>query len=238
MTRRRPSARMRSLRAGRARWMLVVAFAAGMAWVESACVYYLRVMVDRVVPYQPDPLPIRGTLGEVELVREAATLLMLATTGMLAGRTWRARLGYAAIAFGAWDVLYLRLPAHHVWLALLPVRLGHPLSVAVAVVGAGARTRLYRVTDDRVGHPRYPMAGPYPGDPFHAGLVGRELGRHPARAGDIHGRFDSCPARRVRRGPSGVADDVQLAGVRRGARADGHAVGARRLAVVVEPPAK
>jgi hypothetical protein len=77
-----------------------------MAWVEAACVYYLRVMVDRVVPYQPDPLPIRGTLGEVELVREGATLLMLAMIGALAGRTWRARLGYAAIAFGAWDVLY------------------------------------------------------------------------------------------------------------------------------------
>jgi len=25
---------------------------------------------------------------------------------MLAGRTWRARLGYAAIAFGSWDILY------------------------------------------------------------------------------------------------------------------------------------
>ena len=80
--------------------MLVVTFAAGMAWVEAACVYYLRVMVDRVEPYQPDPLPIRGILGEVELVREGATLLMLAMTGMLAGRSWRARLGYAAIAFG------------------------------------------------------------------------------------------------------------------------------------------
>src|SRR6476646_11862011 len=77
-----------------------------MAWVESACVYYLRVMVDRVVPYQPDPLPLRGILGEVELVREGATLLMLAMTGMLAGRSWRARLGYAAIAFGFWDILY------------------------------------------------------------------------------------------------------------------------------------
>jgi hypothetical protein len=86
--------------------MLVVTFAAGMAWVEAACVYYLRVMVDRVEPYQPDPLPIRGILGEVELVREGATLLMLAMTGMLAGRTWRARLGYTAIAFGAWDILY------------------------------------------------------------------------------------------------------------------------------------
>ncbi len=90
----------------RARWMLVVTFAAGMAWVEAACVYYLRVMVDRVEPYQPDPLPIRGILGEVELVREGATLLMLAMTGMLAGRMWRARLGYAAIAFGTWDILY------------------------------------------------------------------------------------------------------------------------------------
>lgn len=90
----------------RATWMLVVTFAAGMAWIEAACVYYLRVMVDRVEPYQPDPLPIRGVLGDVELVREGATLLMLAVTGMLAGRTWRARLGYAAIAFGSWDVLY------------------------------------------------------------------------------------------------------------------------------------
>jgi hypothetical protein len=86
--------------------MLVVTFAAGMAWVEAACVYYLRVMVDRVQPYQADPLPIRGILGEVELVREGATLLMLAMIGMLAGQTWRVRLGYAAIAFGSWDILY------------------------------------------------------------------------------------------------------------------------------------
>jgi hypothetical protein len=103
-----PSTRLRSLRAGheRVRWILVVTFAAAMAWVEAACVYYLRVMVDRIDPYQPNPLPIRGILGEVELVREGATLLMLAIVGMLAGRTWRARLGYAAMAFGFWDILY------------------------------------------------------------------------------------------------------------------------------------
>jgi hypothetical protein len=90
----------------RARWILVVTFAAGMAWVEAACVYYLRVMVDRIQPYQLDPLPIRGIIGQVELVREGATLLMLAMIGMLAGRRWRARLGYAALAFGSWDILY------------------------------------------------------------------------------------------------------------------------------------
>jgi hypothetical protein len=103
-----PSTRIASLRADHelTRWLLVLTFAAGMAWVEAACVYYLRVIVDRVEPYQSDPLPISGILGEVELVREGATLLMLAMTGMLAGRTWRARLGYAAIAFGSWDILY------------------------------------------------------------------------------------------------------------------------------------
>jgi hypothetical protein len=63
-------------------------------------------MVDRIEPYQENPLPIRGILGQVELVREAATLVMLLTIGMLAGRTWNGRLGYTAIAFGAWDIFY------------------------------------------------------------------------------------------------------------------------------------
>ena len=88
------------------RWLLVVAFAVGMAWVEAATVYDLRVLVDRVNPYQPSPLPLTGTLGRVELVREAATLVMLFTLGALAGRTWRSRLGYSAVAFGIWDLFY------------------------------------------------------------------------------------------------------------------------------------
>src|SRR5215212_8910402 len=96
---------IRSARA-RARWLLVVAFAAGMAWVEAACVYYLRVIVDRLEPYQPNPLPMSGILGQVELAREAATLVMLLTLGMLAGRSVRTRLGYTAIAFGVWDIFY------------------------------------------------------------------------------------------------------------------------------------
>ena len=77
-----------------------------MAWVEAACVYYLRVLVDRVDPYQQNPLPMVGVLGQVELVREAATLVMLAAVGMLAGRTRRAQVGYAAVAFGIWDIFY------------------------------------------------------------------------------------------------------------------------------------
>jgi hypothetical protein len=90
----------------RNRWLLVVTFAVGMAWVEAASVYYLRAMVDRIEPYQENPLPMRGVLGPVELVREGATLVMLLTIGMLAGRTWHKRLGYTATAFGVWDIFY------------------------------------------------------------------------------------------------------------------------------------
>lgn len=90
----------------RTRWWLVVLFAIGMAWVEAASVYYLRVMVDRLDPYQANPLPMSGILEPVELAREAATLVMLLTVGMLAGLTERARLAYTAIAFGVWDIAY------------------------------------------------------------------------------------------------------------------------------------
>ena len=89
-----------------ARWWAVVVFAIAMAWVEAAAVFYLRSMMDRIVPYQPDPLPIVRGFASVELPRECATMIMLLTVGGLAGRTWRARLGYAAVAFGIWDIFY------------------------------------------------------------------------------------------------------------------------------------
>lgn len=88
------------------RWLSVALFAVAMAWVESAVVYYLRTMVSRIEPYQLHPLPLIGALGPAELVREAATLLMLLIVGLLAGTTWRSRLGYSAIAFGLWDIFY------------------------------------------------------------------------------------------------------------------------------------
>ena len=90
----------------RKRWCLVALFAVAMAWLESAAVYYLRTLVDRIQPYQQNPLPIHGGVAPVELVREAATLVMLLTVGMLAERTWRKRLAYAALAFGLWDIFY------------------------------------------------------------------------------------------------------------------------------------
>jgi hypothetical protein len=90
----------------RTRWGVVIVFAIAMAWVEAASVYYIRALVDRIEPYQTNPLPISESLGYVELWREAATLVMIATLGVLAGRTWRHRVGYAALAFGIWDIFY------------------------------------------------------------------------------------------------------------------------------------
>ena len=90
----------------RTRWVSVMAFAIAMAWVEAASVLYIRALVGRIEPYQQNPLPISGALGNVELWREAATLVMIATVALLAGSTWRRRAGYAAIAFGAWDIFY------------------------------------------------------------------------------------------------------------------------------------
>jgi hypothetical protein len=97
---------MRTNQSSLSRWITVVIFALGMAWVESAVVYYLRTHIDRIVPYQADPLPIIGGLGPVEFAREFATLVMLFTVGTLAGHNWRSRIGYMAIAFGVWDIFY------------------------------------------------------------------------------------------------------------------------------------
>lgn len=102
------------------RWLIVVLFAVAMAWMESATVIYLRTLVGRIEPYQARPLPISVGLGETELVREVATMLMLVTVGWLAGRTWRSRLSYAMITFGVWDILY------YVFLAIIG---GWPRSV-------------------------------------------------------------------------------------------------------------
>jgi hypothetical protein len=88
------------------RWWMVVIYAMAMAWVESAVVFYLRSMMGRIEPYQPNPLPVIGGFASVELPREFATLVMLFAIGMLAGRTWRARFGYAVIAFSVWDIFY------------------------------------------------------------------------------------------------------------------------------------
>ena len=88
-------------------YLALITFAVAMAWVESAVVVYLRTLIDRIEPYQPNPLPwSHAALGQAEFVREAATLIMLWTVGWLAGRNSRTRWAYTSIAFGVWDIFY------------------------------------------------------------------------------------------------------------------------------------
>jgi hypothetical protein len=88
------------------KWFVVFIYAAAMAWVESSVVVYLRTMLGRIIPYQPNPLPNFVGLGQIEASREAATLLMLPAVGWLAGRTRASKIAYAALAFGIWDIYY------------------------------------------------------------------------------------------------------------------------------------
>jgi hypothetical protein len=93
--------------AGRA--AAVVVFAVAMAYVESACVLYLRTLycgIDPAVRGGRAVSPLVPNYLGVEVGREAATMVMLAAVGWVAGRRPAARFGYFVAAFGVWDVWY------------------------------------------------------------------------------------------------------------------------------------
>jgi hypothetical protein len=88
--------------------LLVVTFAVAMAYVEGAVVVYLQRAIG-MTPAQLFPLQradAMGSLAAIEVGREAATIVMLATVGGLAGRRWVDRLAWTAVAFGVWDIFY------------------------------------------------------------------------------------------------------------------------------------
>lgn len=141
---------------------VVVAFGVAMGYVEAAVVVYLRAAVTgSVVPAQ-DPGAF-GTFEAVEIARELATLVMIAAVGWLAGRTKLERLAWAAVVFGAWDIVYylgLRLaigwpPSLETWdiLFLVPAPwvgpVWAPILVSVALVGTGLPPRGESVRGDR-----------------------------------------------------------------------------------------
>ena len=96
------------LRAAMPRVLVVLLFATAMAYVEAAAVLYLRTLYGGVDPLhrsRPPLTPVPDLLG-IEVGREAATIVMLATVGWLAGRGPTGRLGGFLAAFGAWDIGY------------------------------------------------------------------------------------------------------------------------------------
>ncbi len=84
-------------------WLII--FGIAMAFLESAIVIYLRKI------YYPDGfhLPIRiiePDVALVEIIREAATLIMLVAIGILAGKTRIQRFAFFLLCFGVWDIFY------------------------------------------------------------------------------------------------------------------------------------
>lgn len=129
----------------------VVAFGVAMGYLEAVVVVYLRSAIETgsVVPAH-DPATL-GTFEAVEITRELATLVMIAAVGWLAGRTRLERLAWAAVVFGAWDIVYylgLRLaigwpPSFGTWdvLFLVPAPwvgpVWAPIVVSVALIASG-----------------------------------------------------------------------------------------------------
>jgi hypothetical protein len=89
----------------RRRVLWSTSFALAFGFVEAAVVVYLRAI------YYPGgfefPLSVLSLPHfAVECLREAATILMLASVAMLAGSTRWERFGYFALCFGMWDISF------------------------------------------------------------------------------------------------------------------------------------
>ncbi len=84
-------------------WLAI--FAVAMGYMETAVVVYLREI------FYPDgfgfPLkPITSNIAITEIIREAATIIMLAGAGILTGRTSAEKFGNFAYSFAIWDIFY------------------------------------------------------------------------------------------------------------------------------------
>jgi hypothetical protein len=84
-------------------WVTIYSIAMG--FLECAVVVYLRTIY---YPYGFDfPLsPIDKPVAIVEIGREAATLFMLLSIGIIAGRTRIQRFAYFIYSFAIWDIFY------------------------------------------------------------------------------------------------------------------------------------
>lgn len=87
------------------RTIIITLFAIAMGFLESSVVVYLRAI------YYPEgfefPLqPLGSHMVLVEIIREAATIVMLVTVAMLAARHWIVRFAWFIYLFAIWDIFY------------------------------------------------------------------------------------------------------------------------------------
>ena len=113
-------------------------FGVSFGYLEAAVVVYLRAIYDpireRIHPgrgpgdlfplISPEQLKAAGPENArrlaIEIGREAATIIMLAAFGMIAGRNFNQRMAAFAIAFGLWDISFY---------AALKLMIGWPASL-------------------------------------------------------------------------------------------------------------
>jgi hypothetical protein len=80
-------------------------FAVAMGFLEAAVVVYLRLhFYPHGFAFPLSDIP-KGILV-VEVIREVATIVMLAAVGWIAGRNPLCRFAYFSITFGLWDIFY------------------------------------------------------------------------------------------------------------------------------------
>lgn len=84
---------------------LLTIFSIAMGYMESAIVVYLRAL------YYPDgfnfPLvPLDNHILVTELLREAATIIMLAVMGAISGKGFAQKFVYFLYCFAIWDIFY------------------------------------------------------------------------------------------------------------------------------------
>lgn len=86
-------------------WTWALLFGVAFGWLEAAVVIYLReILYPQGFAFPLELMP--AWLGAVEVIREAATLAMLAAVAVLAADTGWGRFGIFSLAFGVWDLVY------------------------------------------------------------------------------------------------------------------------------------
>jgi hypothetical protein len=85
--------------------IVITLFAIAMALLESAVVIYMR---EILYPggFEFPLAPVLPHLLLTEILREVATIVMLATIGILAARTFSRRFAWFVYAFAIWDIFY------------------------------------------------------------------------------------------------------------------------------------
>jgi hypothetical protein len=89
----------------RARLAGALVFAVTMGLFEGAVVVYLRRLWE-LGAIDVAAVTLSNRLILTEVIREAASLVMIASVAWLSGRRPLERLGYAAVIFGTWDLVF------------------------------------------------------------------------------------------------------------------------------------